>query len=83
VRQAALLDWTIETGFRAGRGMVVYSFTDEWYRKALVEDRSPLTNRERRRRPRSARFRPPSASPRPHHDSTLVSIVASYNGAHD
>lgn len=53
-RQAAILDWTIKTGFRAGvAGLIVYAFTDEWYKEDQhIEDwRFGLTTQARARRP--------------------------------
>lgn len=85
-RQAALLGWTIEHGFRAGlAGMIAYSFTDEWFKDGChIDDwQFGLTTRERRPRPgfavvqqayQVAPYFPPRREP-------LVSVVvASYNG---
>ena len=85
-RQAALLDWTVETGFRAGlAGMVVYAFTDDWYKdgRQIEEWQFGLTTRERALRPafatvqaafRVAPYFPPRRQPRV---STITSSHAS------
>ncbi len=86
-RQARLLDWTIESGFRAGlAGMIAYTFTDEWFKdgQPITDWEFGLTTRERVPRPafatvqaayRVAPYFPARSEP-------LVSVVvASYNGS--
>ncbi len=86
-RQAEVLSWKIETTFRAGAaGAIVYTFTDEWFRKGrLIEDWAfGLTDRHRRSklafetvqgRFREAPYYPPARHPR------VSVVVACYNGS--
>lgn len=53
-RQAAILAWQLETGFRGGlAGGVVFSFTDDWWREGRqIEDwKMGLTTRDRQPKP--------------------------------
>ncbi len=86
-RQAALVGWTVETAFRAGlAGVVLFGFTDEWFKDGrLIEDWAfGLNDRARRPRPafaaaqrafRQAPYFSLSAAP------PVSVVVASYNGA--
>lgn len=86
-RQAALLDATIEVGFRSGlAGMIAYTFTDEWFKEGRrIEDwHFGLTTRERTPRPAfatvQAAFQVAPYFPLRHQPKVSV-VVASYNGA--
>jgi O-antigen biosynthesis protein len=86
-RQAEILDWTIRTAFRGGAaGIVIYSFTDEWWKDGrLVNDWAfGLTTIGRAPKPAfgvvrrafaAAPYYPPARLPR------VSVVVASYNGA--
>ena len=86
-RKAAILEWQIETTFRAGlAGSVIYSFTDDWYRGGMqiTNWAFGLTTRERQPKDsfqavhksfQQAPYFPLASWP-------MVSIVvASFNGA--
>jgi GT2 family glycosyltransferase len=85
-RKCEMLSWQIETAFRGGlAGVVVFSYTDDWWRGGQqIEDwRMGLTTRDRRRKDsfhavkrmyRLAPFFPPARNPR------VSVVVACYNG---
>jgi O-antigen biosynthesis protein len=86
-KQAEVLDWQVRTSFAAGcAGVVIFSWTDEWFRaEAAVEDWAfGITDRRRRPKPalRAARrafadvpFRADDEWPR------ISVVVCSYNGS--
>ncbi len=86
-RQAETLGWSIESAFRAGcAGVVVYSFTDDWYKdgRQVSDWQFGLTTVGRlpkpsfgtvRRQFSAAPYFPRPATPR------VSVVVASYNGA--
>jgi GT2 family glycosyltransferase len=87
-KQAAVLDWQIRTAGEAGcAGVVVFSWTDEWFRsgREILDWRFGLTDRDRNAKPAlattTAAFRDfplPQEEPEP----PLVSVVVcSYNGS--
>ncbi len=83
--QASILSWQIEAGFRNGlAGIVVYSFTDEWFKDGCeIEDWGfGLTNRFREPKPALERVRSVFAEapyfPLPSAPKVSV-VVASYN----
>jgi glycosyltransferase involved in cell wall biosynthesis len=85
-RKCEILSWQIETAFRSGlAGVVVFSFTDDWWRGGQqIEDwRMGLTTRDRRRKDsfhavkrmyRLAPYFPSAREPR------VSVVVACYNG---
>jgi len=84
--QSQILGWQIESGFRGGlAGMVVYSFTDEWYRNgAQVEGWTfGLTTKTRKPKPAfdvvKKGFQTAPYFPLPRYPKVSV-VVASYNG---
>jgi glycosyltransferase involved in cell wall biosynthesis len=86
-RQGEILSWKIKTAFRCGcAGVVVYSFTDDWWKdgRAIEDWAFGLTTRSREKKPAFdvvkkqfalAPYFPPSYFPR------VSVVVASYNGA--
>jgi O-antigen biosynthesis protein len=86
-RQAEILTWQTETAFGAGAaGVVIFSFTDEWFKEGqLITDWAfGLTTAQRRPKPafeavrrqfRAAPYFPPTAPPK------VSVVVATYNGA--
>ena len=86
-RQSEILSWKIEAAFRAGcAGVIVYSFTDDWWKDGRrIEDWAfGLTTRNRTRKPAFetvkrlfavAPYFPPAYYPK------VSVVVASYNGA--
>ncbi len=85
--QAAILSWTVETAFRKGlAGLIVYSFTDEWWKEGVrVTDWAfGLTTADRKPKPAfdavASRFRAGPYFPLPCTPRVSV-VVASYNGA--
>jgi len=86
-RQSELLSWQIEAAFRGGVAeMVIYSFTDDWYKenRQIKEWAFGLTRRDREPKPAFESVRqqfaiapyfPLPATPR------VSVVVASYNGA--
>jgi glycosyltransferase involved in cell wall biosynthesis len=86
VRQAELLAAQVEVAYRSGvAGMVVYSFSDEWYKDGrLIEDwRFGLTTADRTRKPAFAAVRAAfAAAPALGSSFPKVSVVvAVYNGS--
>src|SRR5438876_297574 len=85
-RKCELLDWQIESAFRAGlAGTVIFSYTDDWFKGGRqIEDWGfGLTGRDRRPKDsfwtvqksfRSAPYFPPARYPK------VSVVVASYNG---
>jgi glycosyltransferase involved in cell wall biosynthesis len=85
-RKCEILSWQIETAFRSGlAGVVVFSYTDDWWRGGQqIEDwRMGLTTRDRRRKDsfhavkrmyQLAPYFPPARNPR------VSVVVACYNG---
>jgi len=85
--QAGILDWQIESAFRAGLGgVVVYSFSDDWFRGGarVTGWAFGLTNREREPKPAffavQRQFARAPYFPLPRAPKVSV-IVAAYNGA--
>jgi len=85
-RQSELLSWQIENAFRGGlAGLVVFTYTDEWFRDGrLVEDwKMGLVTQARAPKPAFAavreRFRTAPHFPLPRRPKVSV-VVASYNG---
>ena len=86
-RQSEILAWKLESAFRAGcAGVVVYSFTDDWFKDGRqIEDWAfGLTTRTRQPKPAFegvrqqlaiAPYYPLPSSPR------VSVVIASYNGA--
>ena len=84
--QAEMLEWQIESAFRGGlAGMVVFTFTDDWWRggRQIDDWKMGLTTRDRQPKPafqtvqkmfRAAPHFPPPRCPR------VSVVVASYNG---
>jgi glycosyltransferase involved in cell wall biosynthesis len=86
-KQAEILGWQIETVFRAGlAGVVVYSFTDDWYRGGtqITDWAFGLTTRDREPKPAffavQRQFSLAPYFPLPRIPRVSV-VVASYNGA--
>ena len=86
-RQGEVLAWQIELACRGGvAGVVVYSFTDEWFKdgREVTDWRFGLTTRERAAKPAYAAVQQAFAAA-PYYPlgrSPFVSVVvASYNGA--
>lgn len=87
MRQAEVLDWQVRTSFASGcAGVVLFSWTDEWYRAgAEVEDWAfGITDRQRRAKPALRTVRKafanvpfPSDVQWPH----ISVAVCSYNGS--
>ncbi len=85
-RKCEILSWQIETAFRSGlAGVVVFSYTDDWWRggQQIEEWRMGLTTRDRQRKDsfqavkrmyQLAPYFPPAQSPR------VSVVVACYNG---
>lgn len=84
-RQATTLAWQIEAAFQGGlAGVVVYSFTDEWYQGGrLVTDWAfGLTTGRRAPKPAFTSVREAFAAPLTRGSLPRTSVVvASYNGA--
>lgn len=85
--QAAILSWTVEIAFRNGlAGLIVYSFTDEWWKEGqrVMNWAFGLTTADRKPKPAFAavadRFRAAPYLPLPRTPKVSV-VVASYNGA--
>jgi GT2 family glycosyltransferase len=86
-KQAEVLDWQVRTSFASGcAGVVIFSWTDEWFRAgAEVEDWAfGITDRDRRPKPglravrrafADAPFRTDAEWPR------ISAVVCSYNGS--
>jgi GT2 family glycosyltransferase len=86
-RQAEILSWQIEAAARGGlAGIVLFSFTDDWWRGGqLIEDWAfGLTTRERRPKPAFAsvqqQFALAPRFPLPRAPRVTV-VVATYNGS--
>src|SRR5262245_25554091 len=86
-KQAEVLDWQVRTSYASGcAGVVLFSWTDEWYRAgADVEDWAfGITNRQRRPKPalRAAREARADAPSRSDGEWPRISVaVCSYNGS--
>lgn len=85
--QANILSWQIESVFRAGlSGVVIYSYTDEWFRggQQIVDWAFGLTTRERVPKPAftsvQRQFAAAPYFPLPRYPKVSI-VVASYNGA--
>lgn len=85
--KCAMLDWQIESAFRAGlAGVVVYSFTDEWHKdgRDVTEWRFGLTTRQRQPKESFAvvqrKFAQAPYFPLPRLPMVTV-VLACYNGA--
>lgn len=85
-RKCEILSWQIETAFRAGlAGVIVYSFTDDWWKdnRQITDWAFGLTTRERRPKESFACVqRKFAGAPRfalPYYPMVSV-VVASYNG---
>lgn len=86
-RQAQILSWQIESAARAGlAGVVLFSFTDEWWRggQAITDWAFGLTNWQRQPKPAFAAVQQQFAQapyfPLPATPKVSV-VVATYNGA--
>lgn len=86
-RQSETLGWSLESAFRAGcAGVVVYSFTDDWFKdgRQVVDWQFGLTTVTRSQKPSFNVVRQQFAAapyfPRPTTPRVSV-VVASYNGA--
>ncbi|HOW67770.1 MAG TPA: glycosyltransferase [Candidatus Paceibacterota bacterium] len=86
-RQASILSWQIESAFRYGAaGVVVYSYTDEWFKdcREVSEWRFGVTTQERQPKPAyqavQSKFRQTPDFPADWFPRVSV-VVASYNGA--
>ncbi|MSU37221.1 MAG: glycosyltransferase [Pedosphaera sp.] len=85
--QAAILSWTVEIAFRKGlAGLILYSFTDEWWKdgERVTDWAFGLTTADRKPKPAFAavadHFRAVPYLPLPRTPRVSV-VVASYNGA--
>jgi GT2 family glycosyltransferase len=86
-RQASILSWQIESAFRYGAaGVVVYSYTDEWFKeqREISEWHFGVTSRDRQPKPAYAvvqsKFRQTPDFPADRFPRVSV-VIASYNGA--
>ena len=83
-RKAEMLEWQIETVFRAGlAGGIVFSYTDDWWRGKQIEDwQMGLTTRDRQPKPSfsvvQSQFQAAPYFPLPSYPKVSV-VVASYN----
>src|SRR5687767_14090954 len=84
--QCEILSWQIETTFRSGlAGIVIYSFTDDWFRGGyqIIDWAFGLTNMDRSPKPAFEKVREFFAMapyfPLPHAPKVSV-VIANYNG---